>query len=287
MQSGWRRLVALLICLMLVAGISLAAAEAVSVSDPEPLFQFHQIEVGMGQAHLVVYGDWGIMIDGGLPNEETWGKVKPYLEACGIRYLKAYIATHWHLDHTGNMNPILEMLANDETVVYGSSEVVYEAKEPIGGGHYEQMKVGDVIRFGPVTLSCIGPGTVSEAGRVNRDSLNIIISYGSRRFMITGDFVNSRLVYDTYEELLPGIDVFQFPHHGLRNYCVDPFVLLKMKPSYVLVPGNGAFRPKEYFLNFGFRSKWLDNGSGNIVFLTDGESLELYTKAGPGDFAGR
>ncbi len=282
-----RRLLCLLLylCCLFLSGVSLAATET---DLPGPLFQFHQINVGRAQAHLIIYGDWGIMIDGGSPDEQTRETLKTYLEASGIRSLKAYIVTHWHPDHAGNLNEVLSLLGDADTLVFGPSEAPDEKKLPLSAGQYVQMKDGDVHRFGPVSLTCVGPRTVIQDGQTNEDSLNVIIRYGNRRFMITGDYVYSKWIIADHADLLSeGVDVFQFPHHGLKPFEVEPFVIIPMNVSYVLVPGFRAFVPKDRFINFGIRAKWLDNNWGNIVFLTDGESLEMTEHAAPGQFAGR
>lgn len=256
--------------------------------DGRPVFQFHQINVGFANAYLIRLGDIAFMVDCGLNDAKTWPMLSDYLRKAGVDHLDAFFCSHFHADHVGNIGPLLAEFANADTPVYGPGEFLIEQWQPLTNGVYTQLKAGDVLNFGPILVCCVGPvGRLADYGWANKDSLNLVICYGRRRFMVTGDFVRGKEVTDIFPELVSGVDVFQFPHHGQKPYCVDPWVVRILAPEYIVVPATASLDTRRHFsVKFGIETIWLDAGSEHIVFLTDGDAMEVHTFVKPGEYAG-
>lgn len=278
MRKMMRAALVLLVALSLLLGSACA-------QEMETL-QVHQINVGCANAYLLICGDTKIMIDGGTEHAAKRIEMMEYLRQAGLDKLDAVIVTHYHDDHVGNIQHILGEFGHPQTIVYGPAEDMAYNYRPLVTGIYKQMKNFDEIQIGGMHFTCVGPDTIDGKGGINRDSLNFVLTYGSRRWLFTGDFVRGQSVIRDHEALVKDIDVFQFPHHGLTPYCVDAWVVKILKPEYVLVPGVSAWNVKDMMRKTNNQdSVVLDYSKGHVVILSDGESLDVHTNVEPGQFA--
>lgn len=292
-----KKLLSLLFVLMMMLPAAFAEEESA------PLMEVHQMAVGYADAYFIRVGDIELVIDGGNPNPR-WPKddVVNYLRDVGATTLDACIMTHWHLDHCMNMNAVLEAFGDDSTVTYGPSEqpvdtLTYEDRfgkieieiGPVVKGTYAQMKVDDVIQIGPLTITCVGPGTLKQDGRVNGDSLNFVLQYGERRILFTGDCTRTDDIL-AHEEICSQVDVLKFPHHGSEPYELKPNAMRVVAPTYVLIPSTfNNYKVFNYFKDHEvpvIRENLLTQREGHIVIVTDGgDLLEARTQQNPADYA--
>ena len=257
-------------------------------SENQPVFQFHQIDVGFANAYLIQCGNIAFMVDCGWNDGKNWPVVEDYLHKAGVEHLDAFFCSHFHADHVGNIQPLMAEFGRPDTPVYGPADELLAEWQPLPNGVYRRLWPGEIVRLGDIEITCVGPvGELDALGWANRDSLNLVIRYGQRRFMVTGDFVRGKEVTENFRDVVAGVDVFQFPHHGKHPYCVDPWAVQILAPTYIVVPAAVSFDCRYHFsFQFHIPAVWVDSGSGNIVFLTDGERLELHTFAEPGAYAG-
>ena len=279
MQKMMRAAVLLLVALSLLFGTSLA--------EEKLLLEVHQLNVGCANCYLIKCGETSFVIDCGIDQESTAPKVDEYLAAADIGTLDACIITHYHRDHIRNMNRVLAGFGDENTVIYGPSKGFYNKEYlPFAAGYYRQMVNNDQIQLGDVLITCVGPTDTKGGGNINKDSLNILLTYGSHRFLITGDYVRSVDVIEQHEELLRDVDVMQFPHHGLEPFCVDGWALERIKPKTIIVPGGFGGNVEKLLRQRKMDgTQVLDTTKGNLVFLSDGAQLEIYTFVQPGQFA--
>lgn len=279
MRKMMRAAVTLLVTLTLLFGSSLA--------EEKPLLEVHQLDVGCANCYLIKCGETSFVIDCGIDQETTAPLVDEYLAAADIGKLDACIITHYHRDHIRNMNRVLAGFGDENTVVYGPSKGFYNKEYlPFAAGYYRQMVNYDQIKLGDVQLTCVGPTDTKGGGNINKDSLNILLTYGSHRFLFTGDYVRSVDVMEQHEELLRDVDVMQFPHHGLEPFCVDSWALERINPKTIIVPGGFGSNVERLLRQRKMGdTQVLDTTKGNLVFLSDGAQMEIYTYVQPGQFA--
>ncbi len=271
-----KRLALLLLCLMM-------AVPALADAPQRPVMQVHQMSLGFANGYLIRIGDLNIAIDCGDPDpKHPNGDVMTYLAASGIDHLDAHIITHWHLDHCSYLNEILALYGTADTVVYGPSAELNAGFAPLANGTYRQMIPGDVLTFGEMVLTCVGPQDLQKNGNRNEDSLNFVVQYGERKILFTGDFAASRNINGEYREICANVDVLQFPHHGTRPYHIGVRACGVVAPEYVLIPGvQGKLAMEHLFGEAGVKFPKMNafnSGDGHIVILTDGDFLELHSQ---------
>ena len=177
---------------MMLFAASLVSAEAVTGSDLAsgtdvnmgteddagtvlPILELHQVNLGSADGYVIRFNGTTVLIDGGEAWPDLPVRIFPqYLEALGITHVDVYIITHWHDDHCMNLNYVLERYGDESTIVYGVSEKLYAAYDPLANGaQYRQMKDGDDFVIGDLLkVNCVGPETVRNNGLANMDSLN-------------------------------------------------------------------------------------------------------------------
>ena len=290
-----RRMAALCLALLLLP-VGFVCAE----EGTQPLLEVHQMALGIADGYLIRLGDVNILVDGGNANPKApTDAVVNYLRAAGVNRLDAVIITHWHLDHCMCLNDVLTLFGDADTVVYSPAERVPDSIfngsvtvkiGPLVTGEHRQMHMGDVLTFGGMTITCIGPEKLKQGGGCNQDSLNFVLQYGSRRFLFTGDFAQSNCINQQYTELCAYVDVLKFPHHGIEPYEIGKKALRVVRPQYVLVPGvvneHSIWNFADNIVVKFPKENVLSNADGHVVIQTDGgERFDVLTQVQPEDFA--
>lgn len=236
--------------------------------------EIHQINVSCANAYLIRYDNYTIFVDGG--QSFAYNRVEKYLSNFDVDSIDCYIATHWHSDHVSNAEKILTNYGSSKTVVYGPSESP-SSKFLSNNHHYMQMVHGASFNLGDITITCVGPDSVTQSGAVNNDSLNVLIQYGDFKFLITGDYLEDA-AFNMYADLLTDIDVLQMPHHGLKPYCISEDALIVCNPSTILVPAESSKPTSELVAKLDLEANVLDNTSGSIAIVSYGDNnYQIYT----------
>lgn len=139
-----------------VAGTDLASGTDVNTGTEKntgtvlPILELHQVNLGSADGYVIRFDGTTVLIDGGEAWPNLPERIFPkYLEALGITHVDVYIITHWHDDHCMNLNYVLERYGDENTIVYGVSEKLNAAYDPLANGtQYRQMKDGDEFFIG-------------------------------------------------------------------------------------------------------------------------------------------
>ncbi len=139
-----------------VPGTDLASGTDVNTGTREntgivlPILELHQVNLGSADGYVIRFDGTTVLIDGGEAWPDLPERIFPkYLEALGITHVDVYIITHWHDDHCMNLNYVLERYGDENTIVYGVSEKLNAAYDPLANGaQYRQMKDGDEFFIG-------------------------------------------------------------------------------------------------------------------------------------------
>lgn len=247
-------------------------------------FAVHYIDVGQGDAALVVCDDKTMLIDGGKPHASSI--IYTYLKNLNIEYLDYIVASHADDDHIGGLSaPLSKMKVGN--VLAPKAEADTRSYESLKSKTAEQglkmthPKPGESLDFGSSKIEFYGPITESESDR-NNGSIVMKIIYGDTSFLFTGDAERE----EEQEILNAGYDlsatVLKVGHHGSKNSTTYPF-LREIMPKYAVISvGNNSYgHPTEDTLS---RLRDADvkvyrtDMQGDIIATSDGKTVTITTK---------
>ncbi len=251
----------LVLAVFLIAAIMfskqfLPAAAPDPAADTGAETTIHFIDVGQGDASLIVSGDSAVLIDGG--KQSAGDAVVDYLSRHGIAELDAVIATHPHEDHIGGLVDVFE--AFDVRSVYLSDEAmdtrIYEKLlDAIDeeGIEPEFPDIGDTIPLGDsdgvFTVLAPGPDSSETYGDdPNTWSIVLRLDAGGCSALFTGD-TTTRVEKDMLKDNLTLLDcnVLKVAHHGSRTASSEEF-LEAVSPEFAVISyekGNSYGLPDE------------------------------------------
>ena len=250
----------------------------------EHSFAIHYIDVGQGDAALVVCDDKTMLIDGGKPSASSI--IYTYLKNLNIDYLDCIVASHADDDHIGGLSaPLAKMNVGNviapETEADTRSYNSLKTKTEEQGLTIQHPKPGDSIDLGSSKIEFYGPITESESDR-NNGSIVMKIIYGDTSFLFTGDAERE----EEQEILNAGYDlsttVLKVGHHGSKNSTTYPF-LREIMPQYAVISvGDNSYgHPTEDTLS---RLRDADvkvyrtDMQGDIIATSDGKTVTITTK---------
>ncbi len=208
--------------LLLLVISSCAQTNESRVSDQ---LEIHFVDVGYGDAVLLVQGNDTLFIDGGYPPMTE--KVLKYFENIGLTHIDALVITHPHPDHIGVAYGILEK-DFPVTTVYSSYplehfEIPYGFRKLIenrlsnGSIKYVVLTDGDYILLPEgKRLEVIHPEILVED--MNDSSLVLYLSAFENGVLLTGDIgpqAQERLLRE-HPDVFP-VSLLKAPHHGGRS----------------------------------------------------------------------
>lgn len=247
-------------------------------------FAVHYIDVGQGDAALVLCDDKTMLIDGGKPHASSI--IYTYLKNLNIDYLDYIVASHADDDHIGGLSaPLAKMKVGN--VLAPETEADTRSYESLKNKTAEQgltithPKPGESLDFCSSKIEFYGPITESESDR-NNGSVVMKIIYGDTSFLFTGDAERE----EEQEILSAGYDlsatVLKVGHHGSKNSTTYPF-LREIMPKYAVISvgDNNYGHPTEDTLS---RLRDADvkvyrtDMQGDIVATSDGKIVTVTTK---------
>ncbi len=261
-----------------------------TAGDFNPRFAVHFIDVGQGDAALVLCDGRTMLIDGGKPHASSI--IYTYLKNLNIDYLDYIVASHADDDHIGGLSaPLAKMKVGN--VLAPETEADTRSYESLKNKTAEQgltithPKPGESLAFGSSKIEFYGPITESESDR-NNGSIVMKIIYGETSFLFTGDAERE----EEQEILNAGYDlsatVLKVGHHGSKNSTTYPFLRAIMPKYAVISVGENSYgHPTEDTL-----SRLRDAGAkvyrtdmqGDIIAASDGKTVTITTKKN-GDIA--
>ncbi|MBM4356706.1 MAG: MBL fold metallo-hydrolase [Deltaproteobacteria bacterium] len=250
-----------------------SAAPGAVAAEPEA--RFHLIDVGQGAAALLEFPCGAALIDtGGETNFKfDSGRVlRDYLEgffarrADLARTLDLVVLTHPHLDHTRNVELVVENFTVKHVVTDGDAhgsggkqqawleawartnarlETIRSEDVPAGG---KSSPVLDPIACRPIdpTIQALwGSVAAAPAGwperafrNHNNHSVVIRVGFGKASFIVSGDLEEAG-IQSLLERHRPSgaldVDVWQVGHHGSYNATTIP-LLEALSPRIALIP---------------------------------------------------
>lgn len=239
----------------------------------------HFLDVGQGDATLIVCGEEAMLIDAGDDGQGTF--VQNYLQKQGVESLKYVVCTHPDEDHIGGMDVILYkfdcgtvLMTEEEKDTNTYRDVVdtmsgkgYKRTAPVTG---QQYTLGDAV------FTILGPDSLSSDS--NDNSIAILLTHGENTFLFTGDAEEEEEEAIADGAISPAADVYKAGHHGSRTSSSKK-LLDAVSPAYAVIScgeGNSYGHPHAETLNnlraMGVQVFRTDE-QGSIIAVSDGRKI--------------
>lgn len=249
----------------------------------------HFIDVGQGDSELIQQGDKNMLIDTGT-NASTNALIE-YLEKQNISKIDYLVLTHPHEDHIGGADAVIrefnigtvympKVTANTKTfedVVTAMNNKGLKATTP---------NPGDTFNLGEAQCEVLSPINTNTED-LNTYSIVLKLTFGSNKFMFTGDAQASNeedMINKGYDL---SADVLKVGHHGSHTSTSQQF-LDKINPKYAVIScgkGNDYGHPhKETMEKLQAKNipVYRTDENGTIVCTSDGKNITF--SCSPGDY---
>ncbi|MGB5811942.1 MAG: MBL fold metallo-hydrolase, partial [Polyangiales bacterium] len=232
---GWRHRAAVLLCAALTWGV--AERGIVDQMQPEGVLRISFVDVGQGDAALVDFPDGSLgLIDTGPGDRHPAGRelVRALRERRRNR-IDRVIITHGHPDHDGGLARLLNEFEVGELWLNGqrlAEERDGSFRALLGVARNQGVLVrfvgelcGEPHGFGGVRLEVLWPcPRYDPALDLNDNSLTVLLSYGTRRALMTGDLEAAAEAELLAGALIPSVDILKVGHHGSKTSSTLSFV---------------------------------------------------------------
>ncbi len=250
---------------------------------PEGTIQLYFVDVGQGDASLVVTPEGSVLIDAGLSASEETLYHTVRKTGNTLSYL---IITHPHDDHLGGAVYILERMDVEHIVLPKDTSDIAEYEKFLLAAEEEgaQILYTDAsLRFtvGEAEFTCLAP--FSDTGDANENSAVIRLDFGRFSALFTGDAgkESEDLQIGRYGSRRGGmldVDILKVGHHGSDGSSTEEY-LAAVTPYYAVIScgeDNSYGHPAPAVL-----SRLEDAGAvilrtdedGTVVFTVDAESI--------------
>jgi competence protein ComEC len=261
--------------------------------------EFTAIDVGQGDSLFLSFPDGKIMLmdAGGIPtfnnNREAPTQsrmeigedvVAPYLWTRALKKIDVVAISHLHDDHAGGIPAILNDFQVSELWV-GATPACdlwtrIQAKARERGTRIRHLRQGDRMQFGGAALKVLEPAAdyIPNAKPGNNDSLVMLVAYGQRSLLLTGDMEKNIEADYAIASPWPHADILKVGHHGSKTSSTPDF-LDQVRPGLAVISdghGNLYGHPNRITIdNLAARHIMTSrtDQEGLISIATDGQHL--------------
>jgi competence protein ComEC len=287
----------LFVILLLIAGAALFYYFSKREPEPSPApvpgpvegrLVVRFLDIGQGDAQLLqLPGGEVILIDSGDRGKPTVDLLRQY----GVGSIDLLIATHPHADHIGEVRDILRAFTVKEVWDSGYTEnatktytdMLAEVRDR--NVKFATPKRGETRQFGDVQLEVLNPGRTLPDETTNNSSIVVRLTYGSKRFLFTGD-----AEVEAWRQMIASegdrlrADLLKAAHHGSSNGTTKN-IIDAVQPSFITIScaaGNDYHHPHPRVVDLLERNR--DRGvfrtdlHGTITAVSDGREIQISTE---------
>ena len=241
---------------------------------------FHFIDVGQGDATLILTGDAAVLIDTGTG--DSAGALTAYLETYAGK-LDYLILTHPHDDHVGGADEVLESIPVGRILMplvehNGYTENLLEKAAEMQIPVYD-ASIGGQYTAGDITCTLLGP-VHKNYENLNDVSAVIRIDVGGTSLLVSGDAeaAGEADVLAANDPALFDCDIYQVGHHGSSTSTSLEF-FTAISPDHCVIScgyGNSYGHPHTtvlQLLTLSGSEIYRTDTEGTIVLDTDGDTI--------------
>ena len=275
--------------------IAVASFSSVSAESTQPPLSVHFIDIGQGDAALLV-GPTGktVLVDSGP--SRSWGALKAYLDQLEITHIDLLVNSHPHADHIGNAARVIKRYGIKAVLDSGFVHPIraYSAMLETVQNHKVKLllaRKGRKINMGGgAQLHILGPEDPfisNSRSDPNSNSVIFRLTYGSQAALFTGDAEE-----ETERRLLADpktlrADLLKVAHHGSKHASGHAF-LDATRPRHAVIScsernryGHPAPETLAALRRFNTRP-WVTANIGSVIATTTGAHWKLKRVADQG-----
>jgi len=264
----------------------LPAAAPPAQAPPGAELVVHVLDVGQGDAMLLIHPDVTMVIDTGRHDRRD---VVPLLRAYGVSRIDLLVITHPHADHIGQFDRVMDAFdvaevwwsgATATSQTFGRAVAALEASD----ARYEEPRGGQTTTVGPLLIDILHPGSGDSLRDLNDGSISLRITYRTFRLVTTGDAertAEAQMVARWPDRL--DADVLRLGHHG-SSTSTTPAFLDAVSPDVAIFSagaGNTYGHPHaEVVARVDARGIALFGTAddGTVTIVTDGITYDVRTE---------
>lgn len=258
-----------------------------NVTETADRFTAEFLDVGQGDASLLLCGGHAMLIDGGTADQSQ--KIYSILKQQSITHLDYIVCTHPHNDHAGGLSGALAFASCGEALapVSGYDNAAFRTFQRVLQQKNIPLRVpsaGEKLPLGSAEITVLGPTDVEDAMDANNESLVLRVDYGETSFLFTGDAEQEEqqlLLWNEEKEL--HTTVLKAAHHGAANGASRAF-LTAVNPEITVIScgaGNSYGHPHEETLELlkaAGSSLYRTDLQGSILCVSDGKKVSVTTE---------
>ena len=189
------------------------------------------VNVGQGDAILIVSGKTEVLVDGGPQGSDA--DVTRAMRRAGVNDLDVVVATHMHADHVGATDELIETYRPRTLLVAGACSSTLKTSLRRVAAKLQQARRGDTFRWGKVRARVLSPASIS--GEANEDSLVLLLEVAGRRILLTGDLTGpNEAAVGGICARGPPLFLLKVAHHGSR-YSTSSSFLADADPRFAVI----------------------------------------------------
>jgi beta-lactamase superfamily II metal-dependent hydrolase len=257
------------------------------------------LDVGQGDCTLIISpAGKTMLIDAGTTGKGT-GIVLPYLQSRGIKALDYTVASHYHSDHIGGLDEVINTLTRDSLKVAGYDRgwsyitQAYTQYATAVGTKRQTITEGQVVDLGGgATVKCVAVNSHGHLAapydndRYDENNLSVVLllDYGDFEMVLGGDLPGyNTSSYHDIESLVAAeigdVDIYKVHHHGGAN-ASNTTLLDAILPEVSLIyvgTGNSYGHPTQAVINrlvaVNSYIYQTETGSGGTIPSGEGEAV--------------
>lgn len=241
-----------------LAAAALAVVVLLAATPGAAKLRIYHIDVDQGDATLFVSpGGHTMLVDCGKNGHGP--RVKAVMDSAGVTTIDHFVCTHYHEDHYGGIDDLVEDLGVPVLNAYSRGDTAYLTttkrqgatfagyRSAVGGSAVHLMRGEAIPLDDEMAVTCVASGGVvlgeevpEPASTENDASIALLVQYGGFRYFIGGDIQETTERKLAERDLVTDVDVYQADHHGSdTSSCSE--LLSDMAPTAIVISnGNRA-----------------------------------------------
>lgn len=192
------------------------------------------LDVGQGDAILLVCGDSAVLVDAG----ECPKILRKAIARHGVRTLDAVIITHDHLDHHGGLEGLVGVVGIERILIPSTADQAdFDWLPGVAtrlSAQVSELSKGQTLKVGDLVGEVLWPPVAWCGEDVNDSSVIMRVQGEGRSVLLTGDAESGPHTSLLEAGALKPVSVIKVPHHG-SDEALPEEVLEFLRPSLAVI----------------------------------------------------